>query len=125
MSGKRGEVDAEFVQVNRLVRHRLAGVQHGQRTRLVGAGDQLAHRCQHPGHIGMMGERNDFDTVVQIQRVQVDAPVVSHPVPAQCGPGAPGQLLPRDQVGVMLQLGGDDHVAGADGTLETAVPQHI
>ena len=48
MSGERGEVDIERVEVDRLVRHRLAGVQHGQRAHRLGAGDQFGHRA--PAH---------------------------------------------------------------------------
>ena len=72
-----------------------------------------------------MAESNDFDVVVQLQRVQVDAAVVGHAVPAQRGAGAPGQFLPRDDVGVVLELGDDDDVAGPYGTFEAVVPQHI
>ena len=62
----------------------------------------------------MMAERNDFHAFVELQRVEVDAAVVGHAVPLQRRAGAAGQLLPRDQVGVVLELGGDDDVAGAD-----------
>ena len=72
-----------------------------------------------------MAECNDFDALVELQRVQVDSPVFSNAVPAQRGAGAPGELLPRDQVGVMLELGGDDDVTGPHGPVEPIVAQHI
>ena len=73
----------------------------------------------------MVAERNDFDPLVEPERVQVDAPVVGHAVPAQRSPGAPCQLLPRDQVGVVLKLRGDDDVALGHRVLEPVVAQHI
>ena len=45
--------------------------------------------------------------------------------PLQRRAGAPGQLLPGDQVGVVFQFGGDDDVTRTDGMLEAAVPQHV
>ena len=125
MPGERGEVDVERVEVDRLVRHRLAGVQHRQRADGLGPVDQLGDRGHRAGHIRMMAEGNDFDVLVELQRVEIDAAVVGDAVPAQRGAGAPGQFLPRDQVGVVLELGGDDDVARADGTFEAVVPQHI
>ena len=113
MAGKRGEVDIERVEVDGLVRHRLAGVQDGQRAHGLGPGNQFAHRRQRAGHIGMVAECDDFDALVELQRVQVDAPVVSDAVPAQRGAGAAGQFLPGNQVGVVLELGGDNDVTGA------------
>ena len=96
-----------------------------QRADRLGPRDQLGDRGHRAGDVRMMAERNDFHAFVELQRVEVDAAVVGDAVPAQRRAGAPGQLLPRDQVGVVLQLGGDDDVAGADGVLEPVVPQHI
>ena len=129
MSGEGGEVDPQGVQVHRLVRNGLAGVQHYQRTHCLGAGDELVHRGQCARHVGMVTERHNFDAFVELQRVQVDAAglffAAGDPVPLQRGAGTAGQLLPRDQVGVVFQFGGDDDVAGPDGSLEPVVPQHI
>ena len=73
MSRERGEVDIERVEVDRLMRHRLAGVQHGQRPDGPGPGDQFGHRRQRTRHVGMMAECNNFDAFVELQRVEVDA----------------------------------------------------
>ena len=73
----------------------------------------------------MMAERNDFDPLIELQRIKIDTPLVGYAVPAERRAGAPGQLLPWDQVGVVLELGGDDDIARADGTLKPVVPQHI
>ena len=123
--GERREVDVQRVEVDRLVRHRLAGVQHGERTHRLGAGRPIRPPARGAGHIRMVAECNDFDTLVELQRVQVDAAVVGYAVPAQRGAGAPGQLLPRDQIGVVFEFGGDDDVAGTDGALRSGRPQHI
>ena len=50
----------------------------------------------------------------QLERVEVEPAVVGHAVPAQDRAGAPAQLLPRHEVGVVLQLGDDDLVAGLE-----------
>ncbi len=73
----------------------------------------------------MMAEGNDFDVVVELQRIQVDATVVGDAIPAQRGTGTAGQLLPRNEVGVVLELGDDNDVTRPDGTVEAVVPQHI
>ena len=123
--GECGEVDVEGVEVDRLVRHRLAGVQHRQGADGLRPLDQLGDRGHRAGDVRVMAERNDFDVLVELQRIQIDASVVGHAVPAQRGAGTPGQFLPRDEVGVVLELGGDDDVARPDGTVEAVVPQHI
>ncbi len=125
MPRKGGEIDVERVEVDRLVRHRLAGVQHCQRTDGLGPVHQLGDWSQRTGHVRVMAEGNDFDVLVELQRIEVNAAVVGDAVPAQRSAGAPGQFLPRDEVGVVLELGGDDDIAGADGTFEAVVPQHI
>ena len=73
----------------------------------------------------MVAERNNFDPLVELQRVQVDASVIGDAVPAQGRAGATRQFLPGDQVRVVLQLGGDDHVARPDGATEPVVAERI
>ena len=73
----------------------------------------------------MMAEGHHFHPLVELQRIQVDATVVGHAIPSQRRTSALGQLLPRNQVRVVLQLGGDDDVTGADGMFEPLVPQHV
>ena len=73
----------------------------------------------------MMAEGDDLDPLVEFERVEVDAAVVGDAVPPQRGAGAAGQFLPRNQVGVVLQFGGDDDVAGPDGALEAVVAQRV
>jgi hypothetical protein len=123
--GERREVDVEVVEIDGLVRYGLAGVQYRQRADGLGPCDQFAYRRERAGDVRMMAEGNDFDALIESQRVQVDAPLVGDAVPAQRGPGATGELLPRDQVGVVLELGDDNNVAGSDAALETVVAQRV
>ena len=73
----------------------------------------------------MMAEGDDFDVAVQLKRVDVDAAFRTDRVPLQRRARAPCQLLPRHNVRVVFELGGDDDVTGTDDMLEAAVPQHI
>ena len=125
VTGERGIVDVEGVKVDGLMRYRLAGVQHRQRTDRLGAGDQFLDRRDGAGDVRVMTEGNDFHPLVELERIEIEMAVVGHPVPAQRGPGAAGQFLPWDQIGVVFQLGGDDHVARSDCPLEAVVTQRI
>ena len=48
VAGERGEVDVQGVEVDRLMRHRLAGVQHRQRADGPGPRHQLGDRATAP-----------------------------------------------------------------------------
>ena len=72
-----------------------------------------------------MAERNDFDVAVELKGVDVDATLGSDRVPLQRGAGAAGELLPRYEVGVVFEFGGDDDVARADGVFEPAIAEHV
>lgn len=116
------EVDVERVEVHGLMRHRLARVEHGQRTDGLGPRHQLRDRRDRTRDVRMMAERHDFDAFVEFKRIQVDAPIIGDAVPPERRTRAPRQFLPRNQVGVVLEFGGDDDVAGADGPIEPLVP---
>ena len=83
VAGERGEVDVEGVEVHRLMRHRLAGVQQGQRADRPGPLHQLGHRGHRPGDVRMMAEGNEFHPLVEFKRIEVDAAVVRHAIPTQ------------------------------------------
>ncbi len=119
------EVDVERVEVDRLVRHRLAGVQQRQRADRLRPRHQFGHRGDGAGDVGMVAEGNDFHALVELERIQVDPAVVGDAVPAQRRAGAPGQFLPRDEVRVVLQLRGDDDIARADGAGESVVADRV
>ncbi len=67
MAGERREVDVERMEVDRLVRHRLAGVQHRQRADRLRPRDQLGDRSHRAGDVGMVAERNDFHALVELE----------------------------------------------------------
>ncbi len=58
-----------------------------------------------------MGQGHDTGPRCDHRRVQIEAPVVGHAEPTQRGPRAAGDLLPRDEIGVMLHLRDEDLVA--------------
>ena len=116
VAGEHREVDAQRAEVDRRVRHRLAGVQHGQRADLAGPRDQPRGRVDRAEHVGLVGERDDLGVVVDqfVDVRQIEPAVVGDAEPAQRRAGALGDLLPRHQVRVVLHLGHDDLVAGAE-----------
>ena len=114
--GERREVDVQRGHVDRLMRDRLAGVQHGERADPLRGGDQHVHRVDGAEHVGLVGERDHLrprgDHLVQVR--QVEPEVVGHLEPAQRGPGAAAEFLPGHQIRVVFHLGDDDLVAGPE-----------
>ena len=111
------EVDPEVVDVDRQVRHRLAGVEHHEGADGVGALGELCDRVERAEHVGDVGEREHLGALGE-QRVEVGEvePAVGRDGhPAQGRAGAPARLLPRDEVGVVLHLGDEHLVARAEG----------
>ena len=86
VAGERRVVDVQRVEVDRLVRHRLAGVEQRQRTDGLRPRHQLGHRGDRTRDVGMMAERNHFHALVELQRVQVDATVIGHPYQRKVAP---------------------------------------
>ena len=81
-----------------------------------------ADRVDGAEHVGDVGEREDLGALGQqlaerraVLAVQVEPTLVGDADPAQRGAGAPRQLLPRHEVGVVLHLGDEDLVALAAG----------
>ena len=70
VTGERGEINVQRGQVHRQVRHRLAGVQHGERADRVGGVDDSADRVDGAEHVRLMGERN-HSRAVGDQRVEL------------------------------------------------------
>ena len=99
------------MEVHRHVRHRLAGVEHRERADGLGATHHLGHVCVRAGDVGLVGKGDNLDGVVELERVEVDAAVLGHRIPLQFSSGAARELLPRHEVGVVLQLRDDDGVA--------------
>ena len=114
--GEAEEVGAERGDVHRHVRHRLGGVhQHQRADRVRPVGDR-PDRVDRAEHVGLVHERDQLgplgDQVVDVR--EVEPAVGRHAEPAQRRPGALAQQLPRHDVGVVLHLGDDDLVAGAE-----------
>ena len=120
---KRQEVDAEVVDVDRQVRHRLAGVEHDERADGVGALGELGDRVERAEHVGDVGEREDLGALGEqaVEVGEVEPPVGRDRHPAQGGAGAAAGLLPRDEVGVVLHLG-DEHLVARAEREPVAVP---
>lgn len=120
------EVDVEGVEVHRHVGHRLAGVEHRERADGLCAAHHLGHVRVRAGDVGLVGKRHNLDRVVELERVEVDAAVLRHRIPLQRRSGAARQLLPRHEVGVVLELRDHDGVALAHRELACAgIAQHV
>ena len=50
-----------------------------------------------------MSESNDFHPFIEPKGIEIDIPVVGQAVPTQRRARAPGQFLPRNQIGVMFR----------------------
>ena len=51
--------------------------------------------------------------------------VIGDAKPLQRRAGASGEFLPGNQVGVVLEFGGDDHVTRTESTFETVIAEHV
>ena len=126
MPRERGEVDVEFVEIHRHVRHRLAGVENHHGTYGTGTTYQLCDGSHGPGHVGLVGKSHDLDRVIELKRIEINAAVLGHGVPLQRRAGALAQLLPRHQVRVVLQFGDHDGIALTDVKLAGAlIAEHV
>ena len=118
MAGEGQEVHAERGHVDRLVRHRLGAVGEHQRALLVRRPGDLGDRRDRAGHVGLVGHRDDLGALGdQLVEVQVEPPSGVTRNQRRVAPVRCAQLLPGHQVGVVLKLGDQDLVAGADGTV--------
>ncbi|OEI67394.1 hypothetical protein Cus16_2994 [Curtobacterium sp. ER1/6] len=129
--GERGEVDAELLHVERTVRRRLAGVEHDEGAVLVRGGDDLRHGRDHAGDVRHVREGDDPGPVGDARGRVVGGPraVVGDRHPAERRTGQGRELLPRDEVRVVLGLGDEYLVARADaeplGGGSTATPAGV
>ena len=116
VTGEHGEVDVERAHVERQVRRRLAGVEHHERADGVGAGDEQLDRVHRAQHVRHVGERDDSGALADelVELVEAQRSVVVDRDEAQRRTGAGRELLPRDEVGVVLDLGHHDLVARAE-----------
>ena len=116
VAGDRVEVDVERADVERQLRHRLGAVDQDQGTRRVGAGGDLGDRVEGAEHVGEVGDRDQLRAAGErTLELGVDQSAVGADAdPVDLGPAALGELLPGDDVGVVLHLGQDDPIARPD-----------
>ena len=99
-----------------MVRHGLSRVDHDDRADRVRRGGDLRDRRHRSRHVRLVADRDDLRPLAD-QRAdvgQVDPAIAGDREPAQGSAGALAQLLPGDQVGVVLELGDQDLVARPD-----------
>ncbi len=96
------------------MRRGLAGVEHGHRADLLRQRDEVGHRVHDAQHVRDVRERDDAGALADDggRGIHVQRPVVVNGDVAQDGARAGGELLPRDEVRVVLGLGHHDLVAG-------------
>jgi hypothetical protein len=105
VSGERQEVGAEGVDVGGDVRDVLARVDARQGTGRVGGIGEHPHRGDGADHVRHGRERQELRPVEQAVEIgEVQAAVVGEGDPAQLEAALGGQLLPGDDVGVVLEL---------------------
>ena len=116
VAGEDEEVGARGVHVDRLVRDGLARVEQHERADVVSPGSHGRERVDGAEDVRLVGERDDLGAVGDDAGDvgEVEPAVIGEAEPAQRRAGAPAELLPGHQVGVVLHLGHDDLVAGAD-----------
>ena len=114
MAGERRKVDVQGVEVYGHVRYGLAGVQHDERAVLACHGDHAGHIGNRAGHVRDVGKRDDTGLLVDDVfgcRV-VELAVLGGGNVAQSCASTLSKDLPGNEVRVMLNLRGDDFVAG-------------
>ncbi len=114
MAGEDQKVSAKPRDIDRHVRHGLAGIDDHKGPNSAGSGHvrrQVVVRSQHVGHVSQR-HNPGFRADHRLRRLQIT--VVGDVDPPQARSGAPRQLLPGHQVGVMLHHGYHDLVADAE-----------
>ena len=114
VAGECSKVDIHGVEVYGHVRYGLAGVQYDERAVLARHGDHAGHIGNRTGHVRDVGERHDAGLLVDDAlgcRV-VELTVLGGGDVAQSCAGTLGKNLPGNEVRVVLNLRGDDFIAG-------------
>ncbi len=116
VAGEDEEVSAGGVYVHRLVRHGLAGVEQHERADVMSPSRHRRERVDRAEDVRLMGQCHDLGAVGDDARYvrEVEPAVVGQAEPAQRRTRATAKLLPGHEIGVVLHLGDDDLVAGAD-----------
>ena len=114
VTGEHGEVDIERAHVERQMRGRLTGIQQDERADSVGGGDQLLDRVDDAEHVGDVRDGDQLRALGDLILIETERTVVVERDDPQRRAGACGELLPRDEVRVVLHLGRDDLIARAE-----------
>ena len=116
VTGPRIEVGVERADVDRQLGDALRAVDEGNRPRGSHARHHLRDRVDGPEHVGDVGEGRQPDATageLVVQLSQGELAVVGDVEIAQLGARLLAQQLPGDDVGVVLHLRDQHHVAGA------------
>ena len=114
MAGERREVNIQGVEVYGHMRYGLAGVQYDERAILACHGDHAGHIGNRAGHVRDVGEGHDAGLLVDdaLGCLVVELAVLGGGDVAQSRAGTLCKNLPGDEVRVVLNLRGDDFIAG-------------
>ena len=115
--GREGEeVAPERLDVDPAMRCRLRGVDHHHGPLLVRPRRQTLDRVYRAERIRDVVRGDDFHVAVSrdlVETIEVQLPCVSQPDRPEPGAGALGDVLPGNEVRVVLELGDDDEVTRA------------
>lgn len=116
MPGEGEEVGAQLPYVHGAVGHGLGAVDHHQRPDGVRAVGDQPYRIESAEDVRLMGEGDDLRPLVEefVDTGQIEAALVREPEPVQGRAGALRELLPGDEVRVVLHLRDHDPVARAE-----------
>ena len=98
------------------LRRRRGAVDEHQGAGVVGHRGDLGDRVLGAEDVGDVGDGDELGTTLEERRegIHVEPPLGVDRRPVDGGPGALGELLPGNDVRVVLHLGQDDAVAGTD-----------
>ena len=116
VSAERIEIDVEVIETDTQVRGALRPVTHHQCVGGPRDAHDVAHRIQRPHGIRHVVERDDLRarTHERAQRLEVDALIVREGANEERRAACDGELLPRDEVRMVLECGDDDLVTRPD-----------
>ncbi|BCT75457.1 hypothetical protein SCMU_12990 [Sinomonas cyclohexanicum] len=114
--GEGREVDAEAAEGEGHVGRGLARVEDGEGADLAREGHELGHGRDGAEHVRRVGKRDHPGTRADdlLRDVHAEPAGVVDRDPPQGRPGAEGELLPRDEIRVVLERRHDDLVPGPD-----------
>ena len=114
MTGERREVDAQRRDVDRHVRDALGGVEDDDRADVVGAGGDIGDRVDRAERVADVGQGDEPRAAGEesVEVVEVEPAVIGDRNVREARAGRRGELLPRDEVGVVLHPGRDDRSPG-------------